>query len=340
MTYNIAWMNRMFQDGQVKEGKREQARSVSEVISRIHPHILGICEAANQKDEHEHFIRQYLSNDYSVCMGTSRGGQNLVYYYRDPVHVVSVDTHISHYGPWTIDIDDDGLDERHKWERKPLEAVFELGQNGPSFMAIFVHAKSKIIASVVDFHNFQKIALSNRKKLVAQAEHLRSRLDDLLDQDTALPLMVMGDMNDGPGLDPFEKMVGKSFVEAVMGSVFEPSKILHNVLYWMANGGREIREQLWTTDFADPIVSAPFGGKHRVWLDHILISPDMLNATGQVSYLMDSGKIGKKMRLPGRHPIIILFTVRLRQVDRSHGHIRPRRMRVLETKKGRQLSMG
>ncbi len=294
MTYNIEWMNRMFQDGQVKESKREQAWSVSEVISRIRPHILGICEAANQRDEHEHFIRQYLNNDYSVCMGATRGGQNLVYYYRDPVHVVTVDSHMSYYGPWTIDIDDDELDERHKWERKPLEAVFELAQNGPRLMTILVHTKSKIVASVVNFHNFQKIALSNRKKLVAQAEHLRSRLDDLLEQETALPFVVMGDMNDGPGLDPFEKMVGKSFV--VMGSVFEPSKILHNVLGWMAKGRREVRDQLWTTDFLDPIVSSPFGGKHRVWLDHILISPDMLNATSQVRYLMDSGKIGEKDR--------------------------------------------
>ena len=64
MTYNIKWMNRMFQNGQVKDSKREQAERVSEVISRIRPHILGICEAANQREEHEHFIRQYLNHNY------------------------------------------------------------------------------------------------------------------------------------------------------------------------------------------------------------------------------------------------------------------------------------
>jgi endonuclease/exonuclease/phosphatase family metal-dependent hydrolase len=107
----------------------------------------------------------------------------------------------------------------------------------------------------------------------------------------------MGDMNDGPGLDPFERMVGTSFVETVMGSVFEPDKILYNVLYWMALGRRGVRDQLWTTDFPDPIVSLPFGQKHRVWLDHILVSPTMLTEDARVRYVMGSGTIGDKDRV-------------------------------------------
>jgi len=295
MTYNIKWMNKMFQSGQIKNSKREQAESIAEVIMRIHPHILGICEAANEKTEHDHFIQQYLNNDYSVCMGTSRGGQNLVFYYRDPVKEVSVDSSISNYNPWTTDINNDGLDERYKWERKPLEAVFRLGQNGPTIRTILVHTKSKIVASVVDFHNFQKIALANRKKLVAQAMHLRSRVDTLIAPNDSLPIVILGDMNDGPGLDPYEKTVGLSFVETVIGSVFEPNGIFHDVLYWMKrDNSAAVRKQLWTTDFEDPIVSTSFGGKHRVWLDHILVSPDMLQANNQVHYKMDSGRIGDK----------------------------------------------
>ena len=295
MIYNIKWMNSMFRHGQIKNSKKEQAESAAQVITRIHPHVLGICEAANERAEHNHFIQQYLNNEYSVCMGSSRGGQNLVYYYRSPVEEVSVDSYISNYNPWTTDIDDDGLDERYKWERKPLEAIFRLGNEGPMLRIILVHTKSKIVSSVVDLYGFQKIALANRKKLVAQAMHLRARLNDLITQDNALPVVLLGDMNDGPGLDPFERTVGLSFVETVIGSVFEPKGIFHDVLHWMAKDDRrEIREQLWTTDFPDPIVSAPFGGKHRVWLDHILISPDMLRSENHIRYVMCSGTIGDK----------------------------------------------
>lgn len=291
MTYNIKWMNKMFESGRIKDRNQEQAESVAEVIRRIQPHILGICEAANERAEHEHFIQHYLNDQYSVSMGASRGGQNLVYYYRDPVEELSVDSHFFYYNPWTTDIDDDGLEERHSWERKPLETVFRLGQGGPELRAILVHTKSKIVSSVVDLHNYQKIALANRKKLVAQAMRLRSRLNDLLAQENALPLVVMGDMNDGPGLDPFERMVGNSFVEAVMGSVFEPKRILHNVLSWMV---KDNSKELWTTDFPDPIVSSPFEGNHRVWLDHILLSPDMLITDNPVRYMMSSGRIRAK----------------------------------------------
>jgi exonuclease III len=291
MTYNIEWMNRMFSNGQIKDSKKAQAESVATVIERIQPHILGICEAANETAEHEHFIQEYLNGDYSVCMGASRGGQNLVFYYRDPVDVVSVDDEISYYSPWTVDIDEDGLDERHKWERKPLEVVFGLGQGGPQLRAILVHTKSKIVSSVVDLHNFEKISLANRKKLVAQATHLRARLDALLAEQNAQPVVVMGDMNDGPGMDPFERMLGNSFVETVMGSVFAPARVFHNVLTWMI---ADNKKDLWTTDFSDPIVSAPFGQKHRVWLDHILVSPDMLLADRSVTVVVDSGRVGEK----------------------------------------------
>ena len=300
MTYNIGWMNRMFKSGKIKDSKLEQAESAAEVISRIKPDILGICEAANERTEHEHFIEHHLDNEYSVCMGKSRGGQNLVFYYRDRVQEVSVDADIDRYEPWIADVDLDEIEENHKWEREPLEATFRL-DDGPEIRMILLHTKSKIVASVVDFHNFQNIALANRKKLVAQAWHLRKRIDDLLTEDDALPLVVMGDMNDGPGLDPFEKMVGTSFVETVMGSVFEPDKILHNSLYWMKTHDKaDVRKQLWTADFPDPIVSTPFGGKHQVWLDHILVSPDMQSDGNPVRYVKDSGSIGEKDSVAGK----------------------------------------
>ena len=78
-----------------------------------------------------------------------------------------------------------------------------------------------------------------------------------------MPVVVMGDLNDGPGLDAFEKVVGRSFVKTVLGSVFEPAGIFHNTL-WGMTGTSTTRKQLWTADFDDPIVTHPGGWKHRV----------------------------------------------------------------------------
>lgn len=37
------------------------------------------------------------------------------------------------------------------------------------------------------------------------------------------------------------------------------------------------RDDLWTAEFPDAIVSHPFGYRHRVWIDHILVAPEMLD---------------------------------------------------------------
>lgn len=294
MCYNIEYMNRMFENNAVKPNQRQRAQKIAKVIQDIGPNVLGICEAANSPDEHAHFIDNYLTgSEYRLASGTSRGGQNLVFYYRDPFSVVSIDDAFSFYDPWTADIEDDGLKEHHKWERKPLEVLFKIGGDDAQLRIILAHTKSKGVFSVVDLYDFQKIALANRKRLVGQAIRLRERLEQLIHGPD--PVVVMGDMNDGPGLDPFERMVGRSFVETTMGSIYNPGGIFHNVLWWMS-GSSASRKELWTADFPDPIVEHPLGYRHRVWLDHILVSPDMLNADSKVRYVMDSGAIGEKNR--------------------------------------------
>ena len=294
MSYNIEHMNLMFENNTIKPSEKQRARKIAKVIQDINPHVLGICEAANSPEEHKHFIDNYLSGSgYQLAQGVSRGGQNLVFYYRLPFSIISIDDALSFYGPWEADIDEDGLKERHKWDRKPLEAVFEIGSGGPRLRIILVHTKSKAIFSVVDLHNFQKISLANRKRLLGQALKLRNRLDQLLQGPNPLPVVVMGDMNDGPGLDPFEMMVGRSFVETAMGPVYHPNGIFHNALWWMSMDS-ELKKTLWTADFPDPIVRHPFRYQHRVWIDHILLSPDTLRPSNTVRYVMDSGKVGPK----------------------------------------------
>ena len=292
MCYNIEHMNKMFSNNVIKTSEQSRAQKIAAVIQSINPHVLGICEAANDPQEHRHFIDNYLAGSgFKLAHGASRGGQNLVFYFRDPFSKVSTDDALSFYDPWGADVEDDGLKEQHKWERKPLEVVFKIGTGGPRLRMILVHTKSKGIFSVVDFHDFQKVALANRKRLVGQGHKLRQRLDQLLA--AQLPAIVMGDLNDGPGLDPYERMLGRSFVETTMGSVYNPGGIFHNALWWMSMDS-QLKKDLWTADFPDPIVSHPLGYRHRVWIDHILLSPDMLKANNTVRYVTNSGKVAPK----------------------------------------------
>ena len=60
-----------------------------------------------------------------------------------------------------------------------------------------------------------RISIANRRKQLAQAIWLRRRLAVHLD--AGEPIMLLGDLNDGPGLDEYENLFGRSSVEIILG---------------------------------------------------------------------------------------------------------------------------
>ena len=60
-----------------------------------------------------------------------------------------------------------------------------------------------------------RISIQNRRKQLAQCIWLRRRVDQHLAAGDNL--IVLGDFNDGPGLDEYEKLFGRSGVEIVLG---------------------------------------------------------------------------------------------------------------------------
>ncbi len=294
MTINAGNMNNMFTGGVLKDTQsvRDKATALAAVIARHNPDLIAICEGANEQTEHDVFIASHLpGSGYAAHVPTpSRGGQQLVFYHRPPFALVTSDDSIGFYEPWNTDVDADGVTERLSWERKPLEAVFAVGAGGDLVRFILVHAKSKLVSKVADLYHFQKLAAAARKKLCGQALKLRERLDQLATAGERV--IVLGDMNDGPGLDAFEQALGKSFVETVMGSVFHPSGIFHNTLGWQRTAPTAaVRNSLFTVEFDDPIVEAFRGEKHKVWLDHILASPNVLDTSAPLHVVPDSGRI-------------------------------------------------
>lgn len=288
--YNLEWMNDMFTGNAVAPEHEARANAIATVIQRIDPHVLAISEAANDVAEHLDFIARFLNGAYTPVQGASRGAQNLVFYVRAPFELVSIDQGSDFYAPWDIDIDSDGVKEHFQWERRPLEAVFRIGNgaNAQRVRFILVHTKSKGIFDVVDLASYQNRALGNRKKLIAQATRLRERLDAYLAEADPLPTIVLGDMNDGPGLDAQERVLGASFVETAMGSVFYPDRVFFNALRDVPAADR------WTADFPDPIVSSPKGWNHRVWIDHILLGPQLMAGGAPLRFVPGSGAIDER----------------------------------------------
>jgi endonuclease/exonuclease/phosphatase family metal-dependent hydrolase len=130
-----------------------------------------------------------------------------------------------------------------------------------------VHAKSKGIFDAVDMVRWERENERNRRKLFAEATSIRTRVDQWLDDGQSV--VVMGDVNDGPGMDNFEFRFGRSAVEIIMGSLFQPSRVLANHAGQPRFGrfGWEPSSARFRDRFTEDLVN--------VLIDHIVASQDL-----------------------------------------------------------------
>ncbi len=296
MSYNIERMRELFKKNLVREDCKERLDSIASTILNSSPHILGIVEGSDRQADHDFFLNNTVLKelDYKIAKSDeTRGKQDLLFYYRDPFEVVSIDENIDFYQRWIEDIDGDTIDEVMQFERKPMEVIFVEKRTGRQILVILISFKSKGVFSVNDIHSYEHIALANRKKLHGQSKKVRERMDELLKENPDREIIVMGDLNDEPGMDYFQKQVGASAVETIIGNIYSPELIFHCALLHIGNGKNKY--DLWTTVYPDPIVANL--KKHKAWLDHIFISPGMIKGTSKIKYVKDSGFIAPKNKI-------------------------------------------
>lgn len=122
-----------------------------------------------------------------------------------------------------LDLDTDLRAERLVWSKPPIELDLDT-PIGPLHL-IGVHAKSKGAHGIDDPEEALRVAILNRRKQLGQSIWLRRRVDARIAE--GRDLIVAGDFNDGPGLDRFETLFGRSGVEIVLGdgdgALFDPS---------------------------------------------------------------------------------------------------------------------
>lgn len=117
-------------------------------------------------------------------------------------------------GVFRWDLDVDSAPELIRFSKPPLELAVTTAA-GKRLRMIGVHAKSKAPRGASTPDEVMRVSIDNRRKQLAQCIWLRQRVDAHLSARD--PLIVLGDFNDGPGLDEYEKLFGRSGVEIVMG---------------------------------------------------------------------------------------------------------------------------
>jgi hypothetical protein len=164
-----------------------------------------------------------------------------------------------------IDLDIDGRPDTITWSKPPLEASIT-PRHGRPFQMIGVHAKSKAPHGARSPREVTRISIENRRKQLAECIWLRARVDERLAAGDSL--VVLGDFNDGPGLDEYEKLFQRSGVEIVLGEgtgipLYDPhALLLHKT----------------TSPPATARFHKPHGKGHiAALIDFIMVSPDLLD---------------------------------------------------------------
>ena len=184
------------------------------------------------------------------------------------------------FGPFLIDTDNDDIKEQHKFERRPLYVeIAPVG--GKRFRVLGLHLKSKGIFDALEWSRWWNKADANRKKILAEASEIRTKFIEPFLTEAAtpgMPLIICGDINDGPGMDASEKRLFGSGVERLMGSVWKPNLCIGNALFdSLKPKDRDELDfsSLYTTSFKDPIFNGVY--QHE-WIDHVLYSKNQAGA--------------------------------------------------------------
>ena len=254
-TYNVEWFNALFDDqgGLLMDDRwsarhditrAQQIEALGLVFTALDADAIMVIEAPDQNSRRasvpalETFARAFDLRAKTAIIGFPNDTQQeiaLLYdpYLMDVCHDPQGDptgkkgaSEAPRFdGVFRIDLDIDATEDLVRFSKPPLElAVRTMG--GFEFRMIGAHLKSKAPHGAVSEDDVMRLSIANRRKQLAQAIWLRQRIAAHLAEGT--PLMLMGDLNDGPGLDEFERLFGRSSVEILMGlpgelQIFDPN---------------------------------------------------------------------------------------------------------------------
>ncbi len=287
-TWNIQWFDHLFDDrtrlydddgrgGREGVTRAEQTQAIAQVLQALDADAVMVIEAPDSRRRTRdgltalgHFAQSFGLRTTEVLTGFPSDTQQEIALLFDPAaltarHDPRGGDPPGFNGTFRTDLDNDGRPEPIRWSKPPLEAEV-LTAGGAVLRLIGVHAKSKAPHGARDEAHALRIAIENRRKQLAQCLWLRARVERHLDAGD--PLLVLGDFNDGPGLDEHEELFGRSGVEIVLGE---------------GNGPR-LFDPHAALALRRPTAAAPATARFRVppdgrWLsallDYVMVSPPL-----------------------------------------------------------------
>ncbi len=243
-TYNVEWFNNLFADdgtplsddrwsGRQDVTREAQLAALGAVFAALDADAVMVVEAPDDNSRRsttralEAFAKLFGLRARKALIGFPNETQQEIALLFDPdVMTARHDPRGDHAagqagrgaprfdGRFRWDLDTDSSSEIVTFSKPPLEVALTT-RSGHALRLIGVHVKSKAPHGARSQAQIMRIAIQNRRKQLAQCIWLRGRVEE--DLEAGDDLIVLGDFNDGPGLDEYEHLFGRSGVEIVMG---------------------------------------------------------------------------------------------------------------------------
>lgn len=235
-TYNVEWFAHLFDNdgrligddswsGRWDVTKAQQTAALGTVFAAMDADGIMVIEGPDGHAKRdavtalEGFAARFKLRARKAVIGyINQTQQEIMFLYDPDVMHVRHDPQIGGAprfdGSMMMDLDVDRVPEAIVWSKPPLE-IEVTHKSGTTFRLIGVHAKSKAPHGARNAAEVMRISIANRRKQLAQCIWLRKRVEAHLE--VGDHVIVLGDFNDGPGLDEYEKLFGRSGVEIVLG---------------------------------------------------------------------------------------------------------------------------
>lgn len=295
-TYNVEWFNTLFDDagemladdgwsGRQDVTRVQQLEALGKVFTALDADAIMVIEAPDQSKHRdtvvalERFAAWAGLRARRALLGFGNDTQQEIALMYDPDVLTVRHDPIGDPtgrrggieaprfdGVFRIDLDVDATEDLVRFSKPPLEVAARTA-SGAEVRLIGVHVKSKAPHGARDLHHAMELAIENRRKQLAQCIWVRQRAEAHLAAGEAL--IVLGDFNDGPGLDNYERLFGRSGVEIVMGE--EGEACLYDPHARMAVRRRGGGAAPTTARF----FIEPEGRYMQALLDYIMVSADL-----------------------------------------------------------------
>ncbi|MFS4580267.1 endonuclease/exonuclease/phosphatase family protein [Phaeobacter sp. C3_T13_0] len=236
VTYNVEWFASLFDDedqllldggrsGRHGVNRETQVRALAQVFQQLDADGIMIIEAPDT-NRHRKTVQalQLFATEAGLRtnkaeIGYANDTQQEIAFLYDPKVLTAVHAPIeSAEAPrfdnvFHIDLDIDAKKDAVRFSKPPLELTVTT-RSGREVSLIGAHLKSKAPHGAKSDDHAVSLSIANRRKQLAQAIWLRRRVEQLLAD--GRDVIVMGDLNDGPGLDQYEQLFNRSSVEIVM----------------------------------------------------------------------------------------------------------------------------